>query len=253
MASGSARSGRRDEALFCRSSMNVRLAPTMVVTDVSARQTGPLPKAPHHLGETRLQGEVRVQARVVPAESKEDEGAHCFSREFQRKCRSHTDTIRGLVDAPSVYAKGMREGGGAGVPALRRASPPRHRPAWEADTLPAELLPLGRLGPRPVRRESTTRAGLWPRSRARHFEIGRDAAASGGPGEMTDRQRRGSVGEPGQRLLDHALYRPSPHPVGHGGVQGRPAGPPGGRGGAAGPCDRPVVPHQACISPARAS
>jgi len=68
--------GHRDEALFCRSSMNVRLAPTMVVTDVSARQTGPLPKAPHHLGETRLQGEVRVQARVIPAESKKDEGAH---------------------------------------------------------------------------------------------------------------------------------------------------------------------------------
>ena len=118
----------------------------MVVADVSARQTGPLPKAPQHLSKPHPRGEVRVQARVVPAESKENEGAHCFSREFQRKCRSHTDTIRGLVDAPSVYAKGMREGGGAGVPALRRASPPRHRPAWEADTLPAELLPLGRHG-----------------------------------------------------------------------------------------------------------
>ena len=87
---------------------DVRPAPTMVVADVSARQTGPLPKAPQHLSKPHPRGEVRVQARVVPAESKEDEGAHCFSREFQRKCHSHTDTIRGLVDAPSVYAKGTR-------------------------------------------------------------------------------------------------------------------------------------------------
>jgi len=36
-----------------------------------------------------------------------------------------------------------RAGGTADLGAFRRASPPAHRHAWEADTLPAELLPLG--------------------------------------------------------------------------------------------------------------
>jgi len=73
----------------------------------------------------------------------------------------------------------------ASVRALRRASPPGHRPAWEADTLPAELLPLGRLGPKPVRRESTTGARRW--ASRRDTSLGRMAAGcqspvrSGGP------------------------------------------------------------------------
>src|SRR5450759_4874606 len=43
----------------------------------------------------------------------------------------------------------------------RGGGPGGSRFAWEADTLPAELLPLGRLGPKPVRRESTTGARRW--------------------------------------------------------------------------------------------
>ena len=35
------------------------------------------------------------------------------------------------------------------------------RSPWEAGTLPAELLPLGRPGPEPVRRESTSGARRW--------------------------------------------------------------------------------------------
>ena len=38
---------------------------------------------------------------------------------------------------------GQESGKGRGLPAKRRVSPPDHRHAWEADTLPAELLPLG--------------------------------------------------------------------------------------------------------------
>jgi hypothetical protein len=80
----------------------------MVVTDVSARQTGPLPKAPQHLSKPHPGVRSAFRLGSSQAEFKGDEGAHCFSREFQRKCHSHTDTIRGLVDAPSVYAKGTR-------------------------------------------------------------------------------------------------------------------------------------------------
>jgi hypothetical protein len=46
------------------------------------------------------------------------------------------------------------DGGGSPVPAIRRASPPGSRLAWEADTLPAELLP-------PAERESYSRSSVW--------------------------------------------------------------------------------------------
>jgi hypothetical protein len=56
------------------------------------------------------------------------------------------------------------------VPAKRRASPPAQVDAWEADTLPTELLPLG------AREVIADRAlgGVWP-SRVRRTHLALDA------------------------------------------------------------------------------
>ena len=94
----------------------------------------------------------------------------------------HSRVLTGLPELPKRTARRCGRGrgdrepddgprhGGRGL--VGRGGEPKgwRRFAWEADTLPAELLPLGRPGPQSVQRESTTRARRWAIA-ARHGPI----------------------------------------------------------------------------------